>query len=478
MDKGNDSKKEFTKSFDNNTKNNIKEKTNTDNLIDQICNLNKDIVYNNDNNIDNKNEVIREIEDNDDLNNDILDINIKEEEEEENNNIENEETIENDFNIFSTSNKIVTNKNLSALDILNSIDPITGRMIYSFQNNDNNNIENENDDNNNVENANENIENNIENEINNNTITEKNDNKIEKNDNEDSNTIDVNDSINEKVNNSINEEEEENNHSDEENNNKMNIKNVENINNVIDNDTKNDIDNDVNNNDTDNNAIDNNNDFNNNDETNAVINVTSGITKRSSTAGKINKIKKNISSANIVTAITNMSIQDINKTVNTKMLGEPTQGISLRGVTNRVSAKTSDGRTISAAAQVKEMLDEIVTKNTMTDSILTLLQDVMNCKKEMRLTYPLLMLVNPNMAYKDQASFNGKKRYGKTTITYCGKEFYITNHIFAQNIKKIRSYLESLNLIDKKEDIDNSDDTLNKQKVIQDMINQKVNYSV
>ena len=92
----------------------------------------------------------------------------------------------------------------------------------------------------------------------------------------------------------------------------------------------------------------------------------------------------------------------------------------------------------------------------------------------MRLAYPLLMKVNPNLDFKDQASFGGKKRYSKKTIQYCNQDFYITNHIFAQNVSKIRSYLESLNLIDKKETTI-SEPAVDKQKIIQDLINQKIN---
>ena len=148
-------------------------------------------------------------------------------------------------------------------------------------------------------------------------------------------------------------------------------------------------------------------------------------------------------------------------------------GISLIGKSNRVSAKTADGRTMSAAAQVKEMLDEITAKNSMTEEALTALQDVAICKSEMRLSYPLFMRVNPNLAYKDQASFGGKKRYGKKTITYLDKEFYVTNHIFVNNVARIRNYLESLGLIDKVENSTVESNVMNKQKAIQELINQK-----
>lgn len=149
-------------------------------------------------------------------------------------------------------------------------------------------------------------------------------------------------------------------------------------------------------------------------------------------------------------------------------------GMSIKGLSNRVSATTADGRILSAAGQVKEMLDEITANNTMTTALLANLQDVAICKDKMKLSYPLLMKVNPNMAYKDQALFNGKKRYGKCIITYCSEDFYVTNHIFATNVPKIRSYLESLNLIKKStHSVTVTNPAILKQQAIQNLINQK-----
>jgi len=289
-------------------------------------------------------------------------------------------------NVFINKN----NKSLSALDILNNIDPLTGQLRYSSICN-NSFIDNE-----------ENI----------------NDENINNEENED---------INNKQNN-INEEN-------------------ENINNEENNINEEDI---------------------NEEEKVQVINATE-VTEN------LNKQKlKSVKQVNPAIVATQKTKTNLKVNINSIKNNPPSQGISLRGISNRVSATTTDGRIMSAAAQVREMLDEIISKNTMTINILPLLQDVANCKKEMRLTYPLLMKVNPNLDFKDQASFGGKKRYSKKTVQYCNQEFYITNHIFVQNVSKIRSYLESLNLIDKKENTSTTE-IVDKQKIIQELINQKIN---
>lgn len=154
-----------------------------------------------------------------------------------------------------------------------------------------------------------------------------------------------------------------------------------------------------------------------------------------------------------------------------------TAGVSLKGYSNRVSTVASDGRVISAASQVKEMLDEITSSNTMTAALLVNLQDVILCKREMKLSYPLLMKVNPNLTYKEQASFAGKKRYGKRIVNFCGQDFYVTNHIFAGNVSRIRTYLENNNLIKATANSPKVTPEIAKQQAIQDLINQKVTSS-
>ena len=154
-----------------------------------------------------------------------------------------------------------------------------------------------------------------------------------------------------------------------------------------------------------------------------------------------------------------------------------TAGVSLKGYSNRVSTVAADGRVISAASQVKEMLDEVTSSNTMTAALLVNLQDVILCKREMKLSYPLLMKVNPNLTYKEQASFAGKKRYGKRIVNFCGQDFYVTNHIFAGNVSRIRTYLENNNLIKATANSLKVAPEIAKQQAIQNLINQKVTSS-
>lgn len=308
-------------------------------------------------------------------------------------------------NTVNDINKAKKYKTLSAEDILNNIDPLTGQIRYSsFINTQSNDNQSSNDQFDNTQSSNDqDIDN----------LTE--DNLTEEN---------INESNNE------NNNQDTDNLTEENNNESNNINTEENI--------------------------------NENDNNVQVINVTE-TTKN---------LKKTINSTTVITKKTKANVKTNVNQVNSM---PPSQGISLRGISNRVSATASDGRIISAAAQVREMLDEIIAKNNMTTNILTLLQDVANCKKEMKLTYPLLMKVNPNLDFKEQASFGGKKRYNKTIIQYCNQDFYVTNHIFAHNVSKIRSYLESLNLIDKKENTSTEPEIADKQKIIQDLINQKVN---
>ena len=102
---------------------------------------------------------------------------------------------------------------------------------------------------------------------------------------------------------------------------------------------------------------------------------------------------------------------------------------------------------ISAAVCVNNILNKIVYDNTMTEEALLHLTNVKDCRKFMRLSYPLLFQVNPNLTFKEQSSFNGKIRYSKRRIQFLNKEYYVTNHIFESNIIKIQSYLEKLQVL-------------------------------
>ena len=120
-------------------------------------------------------------------------------------------------------------------------------------------------------------------------------------------------------------------------------------------------------------------------------------------------------------------------------------GTSLRGKSGRVSTVDATGNKISAAAQIRNLINQALPKITSTE--LTKLTDTHFCHENASLTYPLFMQVNPAMAYKDQANMDGKKRYAREPIQILGNSYYVTNHLFARNIPKVEKMLKSLNLI-------------------------------
>ena len=215
---------------------------------------------------------------------------------------------------------------------------------------------------------------------------------------------------------------------------------------------------------------------NDDDENNVLKNdvLKTDVSPQAQTQTQVNTvIKKPRKKAN-VTLTQAKQISIANNVLNSN---NTTAGVSLKGYSNRVSTVAADGRVISAASQVKEMLDEITSSNTMTAALLVNLQDVILCKREMKLSYPLLMKVNPNLTYKEQASFAGKKRYGKRIVNFCGQDFYVTNHIFAGNVSRIRTYLENNNLIKTTANSLKVVPEIAKQQAIQNLINQKVTSS-
>ena len=103
-------------------------------------------------------------------------------------------------------------------------------------------------------------------------------------------------------------------------------------------------------------------------------------------------------------------------------------------------------KTKSVAVQLHELLIQASKKMTIQD--IQKLCDIKYCKLKASLAYPLFMLVNPYMEYKDQASFNGKKRYARKPILLNNHAYYVCNHIFDNNLKKIKQlFSEELKLI-------------------------------
>ena len=78
---------------------------------------------------------------------------------------------------------------------------------------------------------------------------------------------------------------------------------------------------------------------------------------------------------------------------------------------------------------------------------MTILTDAIQCKTRASLGYPLFMEVNPALTYKVQATFNGRYRYGKQVLTIQGKNYYVTNHLFARNISKVKDLFTALGLL-------------------------------
>ena len=107
---------------------------------------------------------------------------------------------------------------------------------------------------------------------------------------------------------------------------------------------------------------------------------------------------------------------------------------------------TTTKKTKSVAVQLHELLIQASKKMTIQD--IQKLCDIKYCKLKASLAYPLFMLVNPYMEYKDQASFNGKKRYARKPILLNNHAYYVCNHVFDNNLKKIKQlFSEELKLI-------------------------------
>lgn len=119
-------------------------------------------------------------------------------------------------------------------------------------------------------------------------------------------------------------------------------------------------------------------------------------------------------------------------------------GLSLKGTSNRVSTLDANGNRVSAAKQIMDMINRALPNITQKE--LAILTDNDQCNQLASLGFPLFMEVNPNMSYKDQTTFNGKYRYSKHTVTLFGKDYYITNHLFARNIPKVDNMFKTLGL--------------------------------
>lgn len=120
-------------------------------------------------------------------------------------------------------------------------------------------------------------------------------------------------------------------------------------------------------------------------------------------------------------------------------------GLSIKGQSNRVSTLNDQGQKVSAAKQIQAYIDAALPKLTAKE--MTILTDAIQCKTRASLGYPLFMEVNPALTYKVQATFNGRYRYGKQVLTIQGKNYYVTNHLFARNISKVKDLFTALGLL-------------------------------
>lgn len=120
-------------------------------------------------------------------------------------------------------------------------------------------------------------------------------------------------------------------------------------------------------------------------------------------------------------------------------------GLSIKGQSNRVSTLNDQGQKVSAAKQIQAYIDAALPKLTAKE--MTILTDAIQCKTRASLGYPLFMEANPALTYKVQATFNGRYRYGKQVLTIQGKNYYVTNHLFARNISKVKDLFTALGLL-------------------------------
>lgn len=144
-------------------------------------------------------------------------------------------------------------------------------------------------------------------------------------------------------------------------------------------------------------------------------------------------------------------------------------GLSIKGQSNRVSTLDDQGQKVSAAKQIQAYIDAALPKLTAKE--MTILTDAIQCKARASLGYPLFMEVNPALTYKVQATFNGRYRYGKQILTIQGKNYYVTNHLFARNISKVKDLFTALGLLSPTQ---NTSTTVSTASNVNSLINQSV----
>lgn len=144
-------------------------------------------------------------------------------------------------------------------------------------------------------------------------------------------------------------------------------------------------------------------------------------------------------------------------------------GLSIKGQSNRVSTLNDQGQKVSAAKQIQAYIDAALPKLTAKE--MTILTDAIQCKTRASLGYPLFMEVNPALTYKVQATFNGRYRYGKQILTIQGKNYYVTNHLFARNISKVKDLFTTLGLLSP---VQNVPTTVSTTSNVNSLINQSV----
>ena len=160
---------------------------------------------------------------------------------------------------------------------------------------------------------------------------------------------------------------------------------------------------------------------------------------KSSTKAKPRASKKSKSQPNIP----NTSVNNASPVTAAAIIAS--LGQSLTGMSSRVSTLDSNGNKVSAAKQINAFI--MAALPNITDKELAILTDSTECKKRASLGFPLFMEVNPNLTYKDQATFLGKYRYSKRIVNILGKDYYVTNHLFQRNISKVEAMLTNLGLI-------------------------------
>lgn len=98
----------------------------------------------------------------------------------------------------------------------------------------------------------------------------------------------------------------------------------------------------------------------------------------------------------------------------------------------------------------------------LTEEHLNILTDVSKTKELTGIAIPLLIKVDTScditQAFERQTWASNKNRYSRTPVTICGKQYWITNHIFDRNIPRIKDMLKAMVGIEFDVDISEQED--------------------